>query len=223
MGIEQTLERIAVGIESIAESLLCRVEQGNHMVKIVNEDAQDRKKYREGKNGQTSQAQTSPAQTSPAQTSQAQTAQAQTAQAQTAQAQTAPAQTAPAQTSSDDGKPGYEELKAKLIARGVDVPKGTKYPTLEKLWNSLPKEDAKMETPEADDIFGDLAPETEEVMTMEECRKRITALCATGVPDANERTHLATTLSELGVRTFAELPQEKYASLVEKFKAAAGK
>lgn len=130
----------------------------------------------------------------------------------------------------------YDELKAKLIERGVEIPKGTKMTTLLKLWEKhkdapvfaeqeLPAEPETVEAPAADvDPFGD-AP----VDPLEE------APASTGIPSdldpakAKEiiQKHydrspadcaaLKEALSFVGAVTFGEIPADKHGVVLARY------
>ena len=134
-------------------------------------------------------------------------------------------------------EPTYDELKTELIARGIDIPKGTKMTTLVKLWEKhqtdpvLPPADpeepaveesttAPAEAPEAD-IFGDSAPAKEEKkpMTAEEARAILTADFS-GTPE--DKQMMLSALAKLGVTKFSDVPEGKFEELVAAFKALKG-
>lgn len=129
-------------------------------------------------------------------------------------------------------EPTYDELKAALIARGIEIPKGTKMTTLVKLWEKHqtdpvlspadPEEQAAEESttaPDADsDIFGDAAPAEEEKkpMTSEEARAILTADFS-GTPE--DKQLMLAALAKLGVTKFSEVPEGKFEELVKTVKA----
>lgn len=140
----------------------------------------------------------------------------------------APVQEAPAKT-----EPTYDELKAALIERGIEIPKGTKMTTLVKLWEKhqsdpvLPPEDPEEPKPEAvetGDIFGEEpAPVKEEKkpMTAEEAR---TILTANFSGTTEDKQLMLSALAKLGVTKFTEVPEGKFEELVDTFtKLKAGK
>ena len=132
-------------------------------------------------------------------------------------------------------EPSYDELKERLIARGVEIPKGTKMTTLKKLWekyqNTAPIKaaepaPAQVEEPAAESateeedngldslLFG-LAPVKEEtpVMTCDECRKIITAEYKKEYQSA-----LVKALVACGVKAFADLKEGQYEGFVAEFR-----
>lgn len=140
-------------------------------------------------------------------------------------------------------EPTYDELKAALVARGIEIPKGTKMTTLVKLWEKhqsdpvLPPEDPEAEAsadswapndtpapaePEPakvdSDIFDDPAPAKEEKkpMTAEEARAILTA-DFTGTPE--DKQLMLAALAKLGVTKFSEVPEGKFEELVKTVKA----
>ena len=132
-------------------------------------------------------------------------------------------------------EPTYDELKMALIARGIDIPKGTKMTTLVKLWEKHqtdpvlppadPEEPAVEESttaPDADsDVFGDSAPVKEEKkpMTAEEARAILTADFS-GTPE--DKQMMLSALAKLGVTKFSDVPEGKFEELVAAFKALKG-
>ena len=137
----------------------------------------------------------------------------------------------------------YDQLKAALIARGIEIPKGTKMTTLVKLWEKhqsdpvLPLEDPEAEasadswaptdTPAAaepepakadSDIFDDPAPAKAEKkpMTAEEARAILTADFS-GTPE--DKQLMLAALAKLGVTKFSEVPEGKFEELVKTVKA----
>lgn len=128
----------------------------------------------------------------------------------------------------------YDHLKTALIARGIDIPKGTKMTTLSKLWEKHqtdpvlppadPEEPAAEESttaPDADsDIFGDSAPaEEKKPMTAEEARAILTADFS-GTPE--DKQMMLSALAKLGVTKFSDVPEGKFEELVATFKALKG-
>ena len=133
----------------------------------------------------------------------------------------------------------YDDLKAALVARGIEIPKGTKMTTLLKLWEKRQSdpiigtaavpvaepvaeepEAAPAEAPEAD-IFGDSAPAKEEKkpMTAEEARAILTADFS-GTPE--DKQMMLSALAKLGVTKFSDVPEGKFEELVAAFKALKG-
>ena len=133
----------------------------------------------------------------------------------------------------------YDDLKAALVARGIEIPKGTKMTTLLKLWEKRQSdpiigtaavpvaepvaeepEAAPAEAPEAD-IFGDSAPAKEEKkpMTAEEARAILTRNFS-GTPE--DKQLMLAALDKLGVQRFSDVPEGKFEELVATFKALKG-
>ena len=130
-------------------------------------------------------------------------------------------------------EPAYDELKAALVARGIEIPKGTKMTTLVKLWEkhrsdpivgttAAPVEEPVAEAVPADeDIFGDSAPVKEEKkpMTAEEARAILTRNFS-GTPE--DKQLMLAALNQLGVQRFSDVPEGKFEELVAAFKALKG-
>ena len=133
----------------------------------------------------------------------------------------------------------YDDLKAALVARGIEIPKGTKMTMLLKLWEKRQSdpiigtaavpvaepvaeepEAAPAEAPEAD-IFGDSAPAKEEKkpMTAEEARAILTRNFS-GTPE--DKQLMLAALDKLGVQRFSDVPEGKFEELVATFKALKG-
>ena len=130
----------------------------------------------------------------------------------------------------------YDELKAKLIERGVEIPKGTKMTTLLKLWEKhkdapvfkeqeLPAEPETDEAPAADvDPFGD-AP----VDPLEEAPAFTGIPCDLDPAKAKEiiqkhydrspadRAALKEALSFVGAVTFGEIPADKHGVVLARY------
>ena len=135
----------------------------------------------------------------------------------------------------------YEQLKAELTSRGIEIPKGTKMTTLQKLWAQhkadpvvpaepeKPAEPAAPETPKepaapADSgLFDDAAPAApaKKPMTAEEAREVLTSLCEAR-PTVEERQMMVQALNKLGCAKFSEVPEGKFEELVAVFKELKG-
>ena len=129
-------------------------------------------------------------------------------------------------------KPSYEDLKGILTARGVDVKKGTRYATLERLVRDLPDAPAVTEAPAedipdepavAEDPVGDIpvqaAPQVL-ALSVEAARNRIIAAGYEGTEDDVNR--LYEVLQSFGARSLSDVPEEKREALCKAYEAAAG-
>ena len=129
----------------------------------------------------------------------------------------------------------YEVLKAKLIERGIDIPKGTKMTTLTKLWSIhkdapvAPAEDTVAEAVEAEVIEETPAepdpfdvpaepvkPAIGDDLSLEDARALIEKHYDRSESD---KANLIAAFSEAGqgICNFGAIPQGKYGAVVRKF------
>ena len=137
----------------------------------------------------------------------------------------------------------YEQLKAELTSRGIEIPKGTKMTTLQKLWAQhkadpvVPAEPEKPAEPAAPEttkepaapadsgLFDDPpaapAEPAKKPMTAEQARGVLTSLCA-NPPTVEERQMMVQALNKVGAAKFSEVPEGKFDDLVAAFKELKG-
>lgn len=158
---------------------------------------------------------------------------------------TAPApETKPEPETEEKPSMSYDELKAALIAKGVEVPKGTKMTTLQKLWDKanaepepvVEQEEAQpepevVEAPVEDDGEAEWQQIQEEkkvdeynvppvAMTMEEVRETI--LKHYDPKNEDDVAYMKAALGIFNVKIFADLPEENYADFVKEYLASKG-
>jgi hypothetical protein len=121
----------------------------------------------------------------------------------------------------------YDELKANLIKRGVEIPKGTKMTTLLKLWQSHKADPIAVNDPEtaetdpvdevsAEDPFGIEEPVIGDDLTLEEARAIIENHYDRSEAD---KAALIAAFAEAGqgICNFGAIPQGKFGAVVRKF------
>lgn len=136
--------------------------------------------------------------------------------------------------SSADREAEYNDLKAKLAARGVEVKKGTKLNTLRKMWaeqeavanveTSAPTDPANVETSApapASAAEPEKAPEAEKPLTYDQARQAIMEAGYNG-QSLELRQALRAALEQLGAQTFRSVPQEKLRDFIALYKVNAG-
>lgn len=139
----------------------------------------------------------------------------------------------------------YNGLKEKIIARGVEVKKGTKLNTLRKMWteycaeallhakvetlasnvetsaSNVETSAANVETSAPAPVEPEKAPEAEKPLTPTEARKAIMDAGYNG-QSLEKRQALCAALEQLGAQTFGAVPVEKLRDLVALYKVNAG-
>lgn len=120
----------------------------------------------------------------------------------------------------------YDELKAKLIERGVEIPKGTKMTTLRKLWMAssdkpvIPPDPEVVEAPADVDPFDVPAepakPAISDDLTLEEARAIIEKHYDRSEAD---KANLVAAFAEAGqgISNFGAIPSGKHGAVVRKF------
>ena len=123
----------------------------------------------------------------------------------------------------------YDELKAKLIERGVEIPKGTKMTTLLKLWANYkdapvvpaaPVEQTEPEAPAEADPFDTpaepAAPAISDDLTLEEARAIIEKNYDRSEAD-KANLIAAFAAAGQGISNFGAIPAGKHGAVVRKF------